>query len=252
MNNPLANFLLVLTFFTRIPLPADLGRRIDHDASLANAIVFFPFVGFLIGLVTAAVWYVSSLILPASVSAGLAILAGLLLTGGLHEDGFADCADGLGGTVSREKSLEIMRDSRIGTYGGLALIISVGLRWMCLATLSPVIGACALLITHTASRSAMTLAMKLSEYARPEGLGKMASGDISNASFAITLSAALICGLVFAGFSGLIAVSLALLLSWCFLKYLEARLGGYTGDGLGAMQQTAEITTLIALAGAFA
>ena len=250
MKNPLANFLLVLTFFTRLPLPDELGKRIGHDARLTDAIVYFPLVGFIIGVMTGLVWYLSSLLLPASVAAGLAIMTGLILTGALHEDGFADCADGLGGSPNREKALEIMRDSRIGTYGGLALIITVGLRWLSLATLSPLGGAFVLLIAHTTSRSAMTIAMKLSNYARPEGLGKMASGDVSDVSFLVTILLAFLVGAIFGGIAGLMAVTTALLLSWGLMKYLEARLGGYTGDGLGAMQQVAEITTLIVLAGA--
>ena len=251
MQNPLANFLLVLTFFTRLPLPHELGKRIGHDARMTEAVVYFPVVGFIIGIVTAIVWYLSSLLLAGSIAAGLAIMTGLIVTGALHEDGFADCADGLGGSPNREKALEIMRDSRIGTYGGLALIITVGLRWLALATLSPLAGVAALLIAHATSRSAMTLAMKLSQYARPEGLGKLASGDVSDVSFLIAILLAFGVGGTFGGFAGLMAVTGALGFSWAFLKYLEARIGGYTGDGLGAMQQVAEITTMIILVGAF-
>ncbi|MDJ0612253.1 MAG: adenosylcobinamide-GDP ribazoletransferase [Rhizobiaceae bacterium] len=252
MGTPLSNLLLALTFFTRLPLPIKLGEKIDHDASLTEATAFFPIIGLVIGVLTGLVWYVAALALPNIVAAGLAIAAGVLITGALHEDGLADCADGLGGSADREKSLEIMRDSRIGTYGGIALIITVGLRWGSLAALTPIGGASALIIAHTVSRSAMILAMKWSQYARPEGLGKLASGEISNTDVYISFLISLVLVGVFGGVSGLIAALLALGLSWLFLLYLEKRLGGYTGDGLGAMQQIAEITILITLAGAWA
>jgi len=252
LSNLISHFLLVLTFFTRLRLPESLGNHIDHDSRLTDAVVFFPLVGFGIGLITGGVWYLSSMFLPAGVSAGLAISVGLVLTGALHEDGFADCADGLGGSTDRAKTLEIMHDSRIGTYGGLALVVSVGLRWACIMALSPFSGVCALVISHTASRSSMPLAMKWSQYARTQGLGKLASGEVPDAQFFISILVAFVCSVLFGGIAGLIAVSIALISSWCFLKYLEARLGGYTGDGLGAMQQIAEITALIILAGAWA
>lgn len=251
MRNPLANLLLVLTFFTRLRIPKRLGKRIGHDASLSDAVLFFPVVGLGIGLVTGSIWYLASSVLPAMVAAGLVLVVGFLLTGGLHEDGLADCADGLGGSSDREKSLEIMRDSTIGTYGGLALIISVGLRWACIATLTPLSGMLALIVSHTVSRSVIPIAMKFSQYARPAGLGKLASGETPEADFYASVIFAFVCSGLCAGLEGLIASTFALFFGWCFLKYLEARLDGYTGDGLGAMQQIAEITTLVLLVGAW-
>lgn len=243
------NLGLVLSFFSRIPVPAFLANRISTDAKLTNAIAWFPIVGLVIGLFPACVFYLASLFFPALIAAGLAVLTGLLVTGALHEDGLADCADGLGATPEREKALEIMRDSRVGSYGVLAMILSVGLRWAALASLSPVFGFLALLIAHSASRSSMTIAMRVSRYARPTGLGQMASGELPKWGFETAIASAFAFATIFGWLSGIAAVAIGLLSALLMLLYLEKRLDGYTGDGLGAMQQVAEITILIVLAG---
>ena len=245
----LPQFLLALTFLTRTPLPADLGNRIDPDAKLSDAVVFFPIIGLIVGFGQACIWLLAGLVLPSSLSAGLAIAAGLVITGALHEDGLADCADGLGATSDRKKALEIMRDSRIGTYGALALASSLLLRWAALSSLETFSGLLALLIAHSASRSAMTIALRFSEYARPEGLGKLASGPLSERDFSLAIAIPCVVAIAFGWLNGLAAVALGLLAAWGLLKYLQRRLGGYTGDGLGAIQQVCEVTVLLALVG---
>lgn len=247
-ENILASLTLTLSFFTRFPLPSPLVRRHDDNSSLADAAAFFPIAGVIIAIFPALIWLVANSFLPSVLAAGLAILSGLIITGALHEDGLADCADAFGGTHDSDRTLEIMRDSRIGTYGGLALLMSVGLRWLALSTLSPTAGISALLIAHAASRSSMTLAMQFSRYVRKEGLGSTAEG-MTNESFMAAIGIALVLAIVFGGTSGLIAVLIGFVFAYLFLEYLRKRIGGYTGDGLGAMQQTSEITILIALAG---
>ncbi len=244
------NFALTIAFFSRIALPDSLGSKINHDAKLGEAAALFPVAGFVIAIPPALVWFVASLYLPATIAAGLAIGCGLLITGGLHEDGLADCADGLGATSDRERALEIMRDSQIGTYGCLALVLSVGLRWAALASLGPVSGILAILICNSGARSVMTIAMQFSSYARPDGLGKQAN-DMPKSGFMIAMAIAFGIAAVLGWHWGIIALALACLIAWFFLKRLEHRLGGYTGDGLGALEQIAEITILITLAGAW-
>lgn len=244
------NLALTLAFFSRIPLPKSLGDKISHDARLGDAAAFFSIAGLILSIPIALVWFVTSLYLPATIAAGLAIGCGLLITGGLHEDGFADCADGMGATPNSERALEIMRDSRIGTYGSLALILSIGLRWTALASLSPICGVLAIIVCNSGARSAMTIAMQFSDYARTEGLGKQAS-SIRQSDFILAILIAFIVAIVCGWYWGVIALCIAYLTAWLFLKRLEYRLGGYTGDGLGAMEQIAEITILITLAGAW-
>jgi len=246
----LQHLALTLAFFSRVPLPRILGDKIGHDAKLGEAAYLFPVTGIIIAIPVALAWYISSLYLPPFIAAGLAIGIGLWITGGLHEDGFADCADGLGATPDRERALEIMRDSRIGTYGTLALIMSVGLRWTALASLAPIAGALAIFVCHSGARSAMTIAMQTSRYARTDGLGKQADNMTSN-TFLLTLSIALTIAFALGWFWAVAALILGWIAAWFFLKRLETRLGGYTGDGLGAMEQIAEIVILITLAGAW-
>jgi len=145
-----------------------------------------------------------------------------------------------------------MRDSQIGTYGGAALILSIGLRWVALVSLAPVLGILALLIAHSGSRAAITIAMQFSVYARTSGLGKLASGELPEMHFMLVILTAFALALLLGFWQGMLALSVALLLAWAFLKYVEYRIGGYTGDVFGAMQQIAEITILIMLAGFWA
>lgn len=249
MERTIANLALCLGFFSRIPLPETLGRRISTEDKLTDAVALFPVAGLIIGVVPALIWYVASQFFPATISAGIAIASALVITGALHEDGFADCADGLGATPDRKKALEIMRDSRIGTYGALALIITVGLRWMALATLAPLAGALAVVMAHSGSRAAIAIAMRHSIYARPEGLGQQADGELPSGGFETAMIVAAAVAFVLGWFAGIFAFAVGCILAWVFLKYLEHRLGGFTGDGLGAMQQIAEISILITLAG---
>ena len=249
MVHLLSALLLATTFFTRVPLPRKLGEKLDHNSRLTDAVFAFPLIGFLIGGAIAGVYYASSMVLPGSIAAGLAIGFGVVLTGALHEDGLADCADGFGGASNRERALEIMRDSQIGTYGGVALIMSLGLRWSCLAALNPIAGVMALMVSHTVSRSAITIAMKWSSYARAKGLGGLASGEIGDTGFGFALAIPCLVGFALAQFTGLFAVLVGLFAGWLVLRYLQYRIGGYTGDGLGAIQQVSEISVLIIFAG---
>jgi adenosylcobinamide-GDP ribazoletransferase len=240
--------LFALVFFTRLRLPVRLADRMSADMRLADAGPAFPIAGLAIGIFVSLVWWAANAFLDPVLAAGIAIAAGLLLTGALHEDGLADCADGLGATHDRERVLEIMRDSTIGSYGALALLVSLGLRWAALGGFGIWEGACALIIAHCGSRAAMTLATGLSRYARPQGLGSQAA-DMPKQDMVLAGILALLAALVFGAFAGALSLLAGYALAWGFLKYLENRIGGYTGDGLGAMQQLCEITVLLTLAG---
>jgi adenosylcobinamide-GDP ribazoletransferase len=186
-------------------------------------------------------------VLPVPLAAGLAVGVGVLVTGALHEDGLADTADGLGGGRTPERALEIMRDSRIGSYGALALMFSVGFRWAAVAGMAPAQGALALIVAHCVSRAALAPAPLMAEYAREQGLGRALDGvRASDAAIALLVGFAI--SLV-AGVGGLVAMAAALAAGGAVLALLVRRLGGYTGDGLGAIQQAAEIAALLALAG---
>ncbi|MEX2518461.1 MAG: adenosylcobinamide-GDP ribazoletransferase [Paracoccaceae bacterium] len=239
-------FLVALRFLTRLPTPGRIGHEPDD---LARASGYFPVVGLLLGALAGAVWLGAGAVLPTPLAAGLTLSALLLLTGALHEDGLADCCDGLGGGRSRERALEIMRDSRIGAYGAAGLALSLGLRWAALAGMSPLQGLIALLIALAGGRAAIVLILATGAYARAEGLASGAA-SAGRRECLIAVFVALAAGAL-AGLAGVCAVFAALAAARVWLACLTRRLGGYTGDGLGAAEQLAQIVAFLVLAGAW-
>jgi adenosylcobinamide-GDP ribazoletransferase len=248
VRDELVLFLTAAGFLTRLPVPGWVGWAEDR---MLRASRYFAAVGALVGLGGGLVWWLAGQIAPAAVAAGLALAAMMLLTGALHEDGLADCADGLGGGKTGPQALEIMRDSRVGSYGALALVFSVGLRWAALAALAPGWGVLALVLAGGIGRATMVPATALAAYARREGLGRSLAGGASGVEVAAALGTALVLGLI-GGWAGLLALGLALAVAGGFLLYMVRRVGGYTGDGLGAMAQLGEIAVMVVLAGAWA
>ncbi|MEM7615550.1 MAG: adenosylcobinamide-GDP ribazoletransferase [Pseudomonadota bacterium] len=237
-------------FLTRLPVPSLLPYEVDM---LGRAAVYFPAVGILVGGLAAMVWVAAiGLGLPPLAAAALAVAATVFVTGGLHEDGLADCADGLGGGSSRERALEIMRDSRIGAYGALALALSLILRVACLAALPLWQGVFALIISLALGRTAIVLTLLLLPYARPEGLAsgaaKTSGGLTGFAALGTGAGVALLLGHT-AGAAAILAAAAA----WKWFTWrLLRRLGGYTGDGLGATEQVVQIAALLAMVAVWA
>lgn len=238
-----------IEFFTRIPVLNNYDKnsdRIDEqNIDLAKAAIAFPIVGFLIGAIIATVWLVAYYFLPALPAAGIAVGFGLLLTGALHEDGLSDCADGLGPNVSIERALEIMRDSRIGAYGSAALIMTIGIRWTSLAGLDLWAGFIGLIIAHMVGRAAIVIPLTFSKYARSSGLASSVATGIKTNMFIIIMTITALTALALGLWQGLIAFAFAILAATLTMLWLNKRIGGYTGDGLGAIEQVAEVTTLL-------
>lgn len=239
-------FTAATAFFTRIPIePPPRAARQIADASWA-----FPLVGAGIGVIVALAFFLAQRVGLGSWPAALAaVLAGVVLTGALHEDGLADTADGLCGGADREAKLAIMRDSRNGTFGVLALIASVGLRAAAVAQLSDLIHVgLALVAAHAASRAALPAAMRLLQPARTDGLGAMAG---TPSAPAVIASAGIGLGIALSALGPVQgAAALGLMGAAVFAAAALARrqIGGYTGDVLGAFQQIGEIVMLLAAA----
>lgn len=239
----LAEVQLAVMLLTRLPA----GRLGEPVPALGASVWAFPLAGLAVGAVGAAVLIAALAAgLAAPVAAGLALGAQMLATGGLHEDGLADLADGFWGGRERARRLEIMRDSRIGSYGTLALIVSVGLRWQAVAALAETPGRAGLALIAVAMTSRVASAMLLAVMppARADGLGRSASG----AGVQGALVAAALAGgpaLFLAGMPGAMAVQALITLG--LARLAKAKIGGQTGDVLGAAQQLAEIAALIAL-----
>lgn len=242
---------LCLVFLTRLPL-----RLVAEETGtpLAGAVWCFPLVGLLIGLMTAGLalallW----LGLTAWITAALTVAFAMLLTGALHEDGLADMADGFAGGWTRERRLEIMRDSRLGSYGASALIISVLLRVAALAALAeagPLVLAVSLVATHSAARSLLPAMMASTPIARREGQSASAGRPKPAGAFlalAIGLTILLAASLLFDGSLDLVLLA-ALLMGGSFLAVralAQRQIGGYTGDVLGGLEQAGEIAILL-------
>jgi len=244
-THPLAAQLIVaFGLLTRLPLPA--ATAWPQAASTAWA---WPLAGAVVGgLAGAAAWLAMALGVPAGPSAALALIVQALLTGGLHEDGLADAADGLYGGHTPERRLEIMKDSRIGSYGALALGLVTLLRWSALAAIcaggAPIL---ALVAAGAASRTGMALVMAAVPGARPSGLSHGA-GRPGIAVAGWTLAVGL-CVTALASGTAVWAVVLAVaLVSAALARTAVRRIGGQTGDILGAVQQVSDAACLVAIA----
>jgi adenosylcobinamide-GDP ribazoletransferase len=218
-----------------------------NDGEIAHASWALPVAGLLVGLAGAAIYSVAcSIGLTAGPAAMLAVAATVLITGAIHEDGLADTADGLGGGRTPDRKLDIMRDSRIGTYGACALVISLALRWSALAAIGkPGSVAAALSVSHAAARAALPMFMWLVPPARSDGLSAGA-GQPSGQSAIIAIGLGMLC-LIFglgpgAAVIGVILLVLAgLIIGWLAIS----QVAGQTGDILGAMEQIGEIAIVL-------
>lgn len=237
---------------TRIPMPG--GGEVGPEArsQLAGASWAFPVVGALIGAIGAVVFVLASAIgLPPWVAALLAVAATVLASGGLHEDGLADVADGFGGGLAPEDKLAIMRDSRIGTYGTLALILSVALRAAALAAIAePLAAAAALVAAHTVARACLPAVMRGVPLARADGLAAEA-GMPESATVGTALGLAGLVAFVMLGVgTAVLALAAGAAAAAAMAVLARRQIGGYSGDVLGAVQQFAEIAILLAVAAA--
>jgi adenosylcobinamide-GDP ribazoletransferase len=261
----LADAKACLGLLTRIPVTiGETGDGHDTRVQLARASWAFPVAGALIGIIGATVFAGASLLgLPPWTAALLAIGSTMLISGALHEDGLADVADGFGGAFARDEKLAIMRDSRLGTYGTLALILSVALRAAALAAIAgpgaaiadpgaaiadPWAAGAALIVAHAGARAGLPAIMRTLPLARADGLAARA-GLPEPAPVAISLGLAIGLALVLLGIGTAILTVLAAAAATVLVAVLAYRqIGGYTGDVLGAAQQAAEIAILLAIA----
>jgi adenosylcobinamide-GDP ribazoletransferase len=236
-----ADLAEALSLLTRLPVPAAAPRG-------APSAWAWPLVGALVGaLAASAAATAAAFGLGPGVAAALALATQAVVTGALHEDGLADCADGFWGGRTPERRLEIMRDSRVGSFGALALVLTVLLRWSALSALvaagwtwGPLVAAGAL------SRWPMAWILGALPPARPGGLAA-AVGRPGPFTLALGGGAALLAALAAAGGPALGAALAALLAGGAWALLARAKLGGQTGDVCGGAQQVAEVAALLAL-----
>jgi adenosylcobinamide-GDP ribazoletransferase len=253
LKNQWQVFLLAMSFFTRIPVK---HQAINHESSLSNINRYFALVGILVGLLSGIIFYGASLVLPMNVAILIAMICSVLLTGALHEDGLADICDGFGGST-KEKKLVIMKDSAIGTYGTLALVLALLLKYqllLALAAQSAKVGHVEIMILYFILSQSLSRvvagSMPLSlPYARTTDskMGQVVDNSQYTDFFILVLLGLL--PLLF--IDGVLAVTLVISMLICrqlLLSLFRWQIGGYTGDCLGASQQIAELVCYIVLA----
>lgn len=239
-------FLVALQFLTRLTLPFDVAY--SPEAARASP-RWYPGVGVVVGLITGVIYWGAALVFPPVVAVLAAVAAGVIVTGGLHEDGFADACDGLGGMRPRERVLEIMRDSRIGTYGVLGLGLMLATKVAALVALPVVAVPFALIGAHAASRVSMLWVMASSDYVRDTGAASAVLGGLDQRALMTGLATAGLTLLPLLFVLPFWSVALGVLGlgvgHYAMRRRFERRLGGYTGDCLGAVQQCSELGFLL-------
>jgi adenosylcobinamide-GDP ribazoletransferase len=250
------HFLLALQFFTRIPVTGRLAAWVGYSPQMLRAsAAHFPGVGWIVAAASAGVYAVIALIWPPTVftplvAAAFSTVASVLLTGGFHEDGLADVADGLGGSLDRERALDIMKDSRIGAFGAMALVLALIAKLALLASLGAVAATAALVAlagAHVLSRLAPLLVIRALPHIGDDSRSK-SKPLADRVSMAALAAAGLWCLpplalaiAVLGPAAAACAVSAAGLALLWMIRLFERRLQGFTGDCLGATQQVCEI-----------
>ena len=251
----LSDLFACLRFYSRLPVPVLATEAAPYGMpDFARAIRLLPVAGAIIALPAATMLAIAALLLPAEISAGLALAVLALTTGAFHEDGLADTADGFGGGQTRERKLEIMRDSRIGTYGGVALVISLLLRWAALVALlkgGTMLAALALIAGAGLSRWLGLLPLALLAAARSDGAAHAAARPRTDAMAiggVLAFAGSLLPMLTGSG-PALVTMADALACAAALGMVILARrqIDGQTGDVAGAAQQAAEVTYLLML-----
>lgn len=246
MSRQLKLFLCAVQFLTRLPVPSFA----DFEPTwITRSARYFPLVGVLVGSISALVLLAAGQVWSGALPALLAIATGVLVTGGFHEDGLADTADGLGGGQTPARRLEIMKDSRVGTYGVLALGLVLAIKVAALAQLPLTTAALALVAAHGAGRTAAVAVMVLDRHVSDPASAKYKPAP--NGVRALELLVAAVLGLwplTLLGLPGLVGAAVGAALATLLAVTARRLIGGHTGDVLGGIEQVCELGVLLGVA----
>lgn len=253
MRYQLELFFTALGFFTRLPVPAWVpwsAERLNHAAR------YFPLVGWVVGGIAAASWLVLAQLFPPSIAVLLSMAVTIRATGTFHEDGWADACDGLGGGWDKSQVLTIMKDSRIGSYGTVGLVLMLLAKAAALVELAAAGNAAvaiALLVAHPLSRLASTSLIHTLEYVREDDTAKAKplARRLSTTELAIAAAFGLLPLALLAPQPAAAALVATIAVTWRAARYFVRRLGGYTGDLLGATQQASELAIYLGILAAW-
>lgn len=236
--------LAALGYFTRVPVRQDIGAA---AGDLAGAIRYFSLVGALVGIVGAIVFLSALRFFPPSLAVLLSMAATLAMTGAFHEDGLADCCDGFGGGATREDVLRIMRDSRIGAFGAIGIVLALALKWQTLSALPPLMSAWLMIVAHAASRAMAASYLVTLDYARVEGKAQPVAQRMPIRTYALVA----VFGLPWLFWpdwhAGVLVLAVLVVLRMLLGRYFARRIGGYTGDCLGLAQQLFELAIYLTM-----
>ena len=231
-------FLAAIQFLTILPLPRGLS---PDERALGGSLPFFPVVGFGIGAAVAWIDWGLGSFFPVGATSVLAVILLIVASGGLHLDGLADTADGFFSSRPRERILEIMRDSRTGPMGVAAIVCVIALKIALLSSIAAPARVWVLLMTPIAGRSALLIHMALLPYLRPEGLAQVFHRNRSRVHALWALTFLIATGGLAGGIPGLVAGGVSCLFALFFTAYVRRRIGGLTGDTLGAACEWTEL-----------
>jgi len=236
------NFLAALSFLTVIPLPR---RREVSPEQVGKSLVYFPVVGIIIGLILAGLYWLLRLILPSAVVSGLLLIFLVVLTGGLHLDGFVDTCDAIAGHKPPEARRQIMRDSRAGALGMVGVCCLLIVKYVSLNSVPESLMMATLGLMPVVSRWVMVYAIFAHPYARSSGLGKVFKEMASRRRFVVATLIAVAVAIALARLPGLIIMLGVWVIAAAMAAYLKGKFSGLTGDTYGAMNEVAEVSVLI-------
>ncbi|MEQ8191310.1 MAG: adenosylcobinamide-GDP ribazoletransferase [Candidatus Eremiobacterota bacterium] len=238
-------FLIILQFFTTIPVSVDVEFTAED---FGRGIIYIPFIGAIIGFFLLGIHYLSSLLSSDTVSAVFTVIGGVIITGGLHLDGLADTFDGIFSYRPKEKMLEIMKDPRLGTFGGMALFFLLLLKIIFLLSISKILLGKAIFVMPLFGRLGMIWCAGISEYAREKS--GMGSATIDFAGFreiVICTGITILIAFLAMGSSMIVPLATTIVFTLIFTKFIYSKIGGTTGDILGACTEISEILLLFTI-----
>lgn len=235
--------ILMLQFFTRIPI----NKQIDiKDDDFARGTIFFPVVGLVIGMFNAGAYWIFSKITGGMLPAVISVLVNVLITGALHLDGLADTCDGVFSARKKERMLEIMKDSRIGTNGSAAIFFDLMLRVVLISSIGKSRIIYLLLIMPIVSRTCLGFLMYISAKAKAQGgLGSLFIGKIRRKDSIIAVTICILISSVISGYFSILTILLCLVLMIVYKNFILSRIDVITGDTLGAANELCEIFVLL-------
>jgi adenosylcobinamide-GDP ribazoletransferase len=237
--------ILMLQFMTRLPLPVEIQVE---PADFPRGVKYFPLVGLTLGALNVLFFWILNLKLERGLNVVLLVLLNIMVTGALHLDGLADTCDGLFSARGKERMLEIMRDSRIGTNGAIAIFFDLALKIVLLGQLKDCCLIKGILLAPVISRTLMVLLIMTCPPARAgSGMGNLFIGQTRWRDAIGAFVFCLIAVVVGCGYQALPLLGLNLLAGWCYRRLVLRKIGGMTGDTLGALNEVSEVVSLLAL-----